>query len=227
MIKKIKRFYRFLFRNPPKFHTTIDIKSEKHGSDYGGWTIVKNSLDINSTVLSFGIGNDITFDESIISKYKCKVHGFDPTPRVLEWIKEQNISEYFIFHPIGIASNDDMVTFYEPTNPDYISHSAIDLGNTKPLKVPCNTLKTIIQDLQISNIDVLKMDIEGFEYEVIPDIIKSNIRPMQLLVEFHHMFPAYGNTPTENTIKLLEANDYRLFHVSDTFTEFSFLNIRV
>ena len=37
------------------------------------------------------------------------------------------------------------------------------------------------------------MDIEGAEYDVIDDILNSNIRIHQILVELHHRFPGNIN----------------------------------
>ena len=41
----------------------------------------------------------------------------------------------------------------------------------------------------MSRIDILKMDIEGAEYDVIDDIINSPVPIAQVLIEFHHRFP--------------------------------------
>ena len=54
-------------------------------------------------------------------------------------------------------------------------------------------------------------------------MIKENIKPKQLLVEFHHFFPEVGNDKTEKMIQTLEQNGYSLFNVADSFCEYSFL----
>ena len=46
------------------------------------------------------------------------------------------------------------------------------------------TLSTIARELGISRIDLLKMDIEGYEWVVLPAIMKD-FKPRQILVEFH------------------------------------------
>ena len=74
-------------------------------------------------------------------------------------------------------------------------------------------------------IDLLKIDIEGFEYPVLDNILEDKINIHQLLVEFHHFFPEVGNSKTEEMIQKLEHQGYRLFSVSDSFCEYSFINI--
>ncbi len=221
-IEKIKRVYRYFFKNNPKYKITINVKTERHGSVYGGWDIIKQSLTKNSIVYSVGIGEDISFDLSVIEKYGCVVHGFDPTPRVASWLSEQNLPNLFKFYPIGLSDFDGILTFYSPENEKHISHKIFPEQHSKPVEVPCNKIKSIMASLHHSHIDLLKIDIEGFEYAVLEDLLKEDIRPLQLLVEFHHFFPEIGNAKTEDAIRLLEQNGYRLFHVSDSFCEYSF-----
>ena len=55
----------------------------------------------------------------------------------------------------------------------------------KPMVVQMKRLLTIMQELKHPHIDLLKIDIEGCEYVVIDDIVKSGIRPSQFMVEWH------------------------------------------
>lgn len=223
MLENLKRVFRYLFRNPPKAKVTLKVPTERHGSVYGGWNIIKNSLNHQSIVYSFGIGEDISFDVSIIERYNCMVYGYDPTPRVKKWIEEyKNLPKEFIFHSLGLANKDGELTFYLPVNDSNVSHTTSATGSQKTIKVICSKLETIMRENCHAKIDLLKMDIEGFEIDVIKDIVSSNIKIDQLLVEFHHFFPDYGNSITEELIKLLEKNNFRLFNVSNSFCEYSF-----
>jgi hypothetical protein len=84
-------------------------------------------------------------------------------------------------------------------------------------------LSTIARELGHEHIDVLKMDIEGAEYDVLVDLEKSSIRPVQILIEFHHRFPGIGVERSRNAVSLLRAMNYRLFWVSDSLEEFGFV----
>jgi hypothetical protein len=72
-------------------------------------------------------------------------------------------------------------------------------------------------------IDVLKMDIEGSEYDVIASILNSNIKVGQLLVEFHHRFFNDGFQRNKSAIKLLQSKGYVLFAISESGEELSFI----
>jgi len=56
--------------------------TEYFGTAYGGWPVITSQLDSTSTVLSFGLGEDISFDLGVIDRFGSAVHGFDPTPKL-------------------------------------------------------------------------------------------------------------------------------------------------
>lgn len=138
-------------------------------------------------------------------------------------MKNQNLPKDFIFVPTALSITDGYLTFYSPENESNVSYTAIPNGKSKAETVKCECLKTISQNLKHNTIDLLKMDIEGFEYDVLKNIIEENIRPKQLLIEFHHFFPEIGNIKTEEMIFFLEKNGYRLYNVADSFCEYAFV----
>jgi hypothetical protein len=71
--------------------------------------------------------------------------------------------------------------------------------------------------------DVVKMDIEGAEYAVLPDLLGSGFRPDQILVEFHHRWREVGARRTREALDLLARHGYRIADVSDTGMEYALL----
>jgi FkbM family methyltransferase len=210
-----------------ELHVKLDVECEKErlGSGYGGWELVTKDLDSSSIVYSFGIGEDATFDLALIEKYGLIVHAFDPTPKSIEWVKTQGFPPNFVLHEYGIAAFDGEISFNPPENPDHVSHTILDRPSTKSraISVSVKRIQTIVQQLNHTQIDVLKMDIEGAEYDVIEDIFRSQIRPKQILVEYHHRFPGVGIKKTKESIERLRSMGYRLFSISATNEEFSFI----
>jgi FkbM family methyltransferase len=199
--------------------------TERFGSDYGGWDIITANLNAHSTIYSVGIGEDASFDTELIEKFGLTVHGFDPTPRSIEWVKRQGFSDRFVMHEYGIAAFDGNVSFNPPENPDHVSYTLLDrpLTKAKAISVPVKRLSTIMKELGHDHIDLLKMDVEGAEYDVIDDISESIIRPQQFVVEFHHRFPGVGVKRTEDAIDRLRSMGYGLFSISATNEEFCFI----
>lgn len=75
-----------------------------------------------------------------------------------------------------------------------------------------------------TRIDILKMDIEGAEYDVIDNLIDSALRPKMLLIEFHHRFKGIGKQKTYSSIEKLRQNDYLIASISVTGREFCLIN---
>ncbi len=206
---------------------TRDVQCQcmRFGSEYAGWDVATESLDNNSIVYSFGVGEDVSFDLALIDRFGMTVHAFDPTPRSIQWVKRQDMPAAFILHEYGVASYDGLATFSPPENPDHVSHTMLERASTREaaITVDVKRLATIMAELGHARIDVLKMDIEGAEYEVIRDLLDGPIRPDQVLVEFHHRFPEVDVDETSTAIELLRQAGYALFSVSPSNEEFCFV----
>jgi FkbM family methyltransferase len=194
------------------------------GSDYGGWEVAGDFLDNSSIVYSFGIGEDISFDLGLMDLYGVKVHAFDPTPRSIAWVGSQKLKPNFIFHSFGVADFDGSASFLPPNNLSFVSFrmaTKIDKRDNEYI-FPVKKLSSVINELGHDRIDLLKMDVEGAEYEIIEDMRKSGIRPRQVLVEFHHRWPEIGVKRTRETMQTLSDIGYKLFYTSAR-DEFGFL----
>jgi FkbM family methyltransferase len=172
-----------------------------------------------------GIGEDISFDLSVIESYGTEVFAFDPTPRSIQWVKAQSLPTQFHLLEYGIANYDGTGKFYVPNNPIYISHTLLSNMETGAnyKQLPVRRIQTLMEMLGHEKIDILKMDIEGAEYMVINDLLESNIRPQQLLVEFHHRLLPVGIWRTYRILQKLKAFHYHIFSISSRGDEYSFI----
>lgn len=151
---------------------------------------------------------------------------FDPTPKSINWVKKQNLNKAFHFYDYGIASETSLVDFYLPTNPDHVSGSILKhkyVDNRMKVSVSMKSLADICKELHHIHIDILKMDIEGAEYETIASILDSGIQIDQILIEFHSRFFEDGVNKTNNAIDYFRNKGYKIFAVSDSFEEVSFI----
>jgi FkbM family methyltransferase len=158
------------------------------GSHYGGWVVLPDLIDESSVVYGVGVGDDVSWDLAMIRTFGCTVHGFDPTPRCRDWITDQDLPAEFVFHPLGLADRDTVATFVmrnaDPTWSSYnLSSHTDDAVEVEELEV--RRLTTLMSMLGHERIDLLKIDIEGAEYEVISDLVASGVPVGQLCVEFH------------------------------------------
>jgi len=175
-------------------------------------------------MLSFGVGEDISFDLEAI-KLGITVHAFDPTPRCHAWIAKQTLPPAFNFHPYGIAAEDGHAEFYPPADPKHVSYSAqAGVGQSgSAVSIPVFRLGTIVDRLNMSAVDTLKLDIEGFEYDVVEDLIQNGPLPTELLIEFHHSMYGYESEATQSAVSKLGSVGYKLYYVSASGHEYAFV----
>jgi FkbM family methyltransferase len=198
---------------------------EKFGSDYGGYFLDASAIHPGAIVYSLGIGEDISFDLSLIERFGVNVEAFDPTPKVCKWLALQSLAPEFHFHPVGIARHDGEEAFYLPPREDWVSHSVIPARQyaKHSIRLPVLRLSTAMKRLGHTHIDILKMDIEGAEYAVIEDILSSEIPITQLLVEFHHRLSSVGTEKTSQSLALLSQYGMKICHVCPRKEIFTFV----
>jgi FkbM family methyltransferase len=188
------------------------------------WCVCPDALGSESVVYSFGVGEDVSFELSLIERLKLRVNAFDPTPRSLAWARGQTLPSAFVLHQFGLAAWDGTALFSPPLNPNHVSYSMLQAGqDALAIRAPVHRIKTISTMLGHTCIDLLKMDIEGAEYAALPDCLASGLRINQLLVEFHHRWDFIGIAETKRAISLLRYAGYRIANVSPSGCEYTFL----
>jgi FkbM family methyltransferase len=225
MIESLKAVARRIVR-PHLHRPDINRDYEVLGTAYGGWPLLEDTPR-GSLIYSFGVGEDISFDCAAIERFDCIVHAFDPTPRCLRWIRQQRLPDGFLFHSVGIAAADGELEFHEPANEGHVSYSKMPdpAASGRSIKAPVKRLSSLLDELGTALPEVVKMDIEGFEYEVLEDILESGIRPRQMLLEFHHRMYGIDVERTRQAVANLRASNYRLYYVSPSGHEYGFVHL--
>ena len=122
------------------------------------------------------------------------------------------------------------IKFYSPPNKNHVSHSINNFQNnyqknTDFIIVNTITLKEIIEKFNITNIEMIKLDIEGAEVEVIKNMMDSKIFPNQILVEIDEL-NKIDKISVERFNKinnLLIENNYELIKTENQFPNFLYL----
>lgn len=170
---------------------------KRFGSSFGGWTVETNLISNGDIILSAGLGDDISFEEEIFKfNSTLKFVGLDPNKGAGNFFKtkEPLFKSGYIFLNKALSAKTDY------------NFSTCD-------NVPCKSL--CFQELLDSyDFSVVKLDIEGSEYECIESIANwHNVK--QIAVEFHHWVSAYNKTieMTYSAIDKLKKDGFRLvFH---------------
>ncbi len=223
--KIIKKLYHYLKNR----HIRIDIKlpMEWYGSNYGGFYVHDSIISKYKTVLSFGIGEDISFDKQIIKNKKCLVYGFDPTPKSIKFIKNHCKISNFKFFDFGLGKSSGTVKFNLPKNNKHVSGSVLkseNLNTNNSIEVQMKSFTDILKTISIKNIVLVKMDIEGSEYDIYDSIIRLENKVPLICMEIHERFFDDGKSKTKKLLKNFRNEGYLLYGVSKNFQELSFIH---
>jgi FkbM family methyltransferase len=199
------------------------VKTVRLGDPGGRWSVVPSALGAG-TVYAFGVGTDISFERHLIAGYGVTVHAFDPTPIALDWAASQRLPERFLLHPYGVADFDGTARFAAPRKRKFASFSLVRREGVGPaVEAPVHRLTTLVAMLDLPPPDLIKLDIEGAEYAVLPDLLASDLRPAQILIEFHHRWREVGAGRTRQALRLLAGSGYRIADVAENGMEYVFL----
>jgi len=174
-------------------------------------------------MIAAGMGGDNSFERKMGSDHNTLVYGCDPSiglkPRVTD------PSPGFQFHPVGLGEKDGILQFVQKAKSSGTQLAARyepEVGD-KLIDVPMKSVSTILKDLKWGNkLDILKIDIEGTEYDVLNDLLESNLVIGQILVEYHGRFLPDGVEVTESMISKLSSKGFHKFHKSGE--DYGFVN---
>ena len=239
LYRKVER--RLAQRDLNRCQDVASIPHEKIGTGYGGWFVPVGLLPHLSLCYGVGAGEDISFEIELIERCGCEVYCFDPTPRAQRHVEllrtntDRSIStlinnkagvyykigprclDRLHFHPFGVWSQDKIMRFYSPENPTHVSHSIVNLQRTQRyFEADCRTIKTLMQTFGHADLSLLKLDVEGAEYEILSSMLDSNIRPAIICVEFDEGYQPIDDgylTRILNLVRRMKTQGYLLTRV--------------
>jgi FkbM family methyltransferase len=132
---------------------------------------------------------------------------FDPSPTGIATVDASD-TRNLQFFPLGLAAHTGTLQFSVPKRATEGSYSIVQDG-LDVVSFDCVDLPTIMSRNGDSSIDLLKMDIEGFEYDIIHQFLDERIPIRQLCVEFHDWLRP---GQTRKTILRLYRAGYRIIH---------------
>ena len=158
------------------------------GSPYGGWLIPGTLIEPSWLCYCVGVGGDISFDLALIERYAATVRAFDPVADYVHAAAVQAREESrFSVHQAAIATSDGPLRVQITHDPASQSVSAARLYESAAfVELPGRTLRSLMNELGDDHIDLLKLDIEGAEYELLPTIDLRELGVKVFATQLHH-----------------------------------------
>jgi len=155
------------------------------GTEYGSTALDLDLVPDGSTIVSAGVGEDISFDMELIRLKNCNVIGIDPTEKSKVFVEKNSHPKFHFLNKALFAESGVKIKMFRNANPSHVSdsvtatHKAVSGNNCYYVET------TSIPELLVAypDISLIKLDIEGAEYETLASLKTLDVP--QLCVGFH------------------------------------------
>jgi FkbM family methyltransferase len=179
--------------------------------------IFMDKLDSKSTVVDVGCGFEADFSVAMINHYQLKAFGIDPTKKHQEKLRqiEEQHKGHFTHLRYAISQVEGKITFRESAEHESGSmltdHVNVLNDTIIEYEVDSITLNQIPLKAGVHPIDILKLDIEGVEYELFNHITTEDLAAFQqLFVEFHHRsIRRFSRKDTRRIVKKIQTLGFK------------------
>ena len=170
-------------------YVEFNIKEyERWLNDYGDTTLrLDYNLGPDSVVVDAG-GYTGQWAEDINRRYNSTVHIFEPISTLCEGIASRfNNNRKVIVHKYALGRQNCELNI--SVNSD--SSSTFDFNAEKTETIRCIDVKRFFESAKIDKVDLLKINIEGGEYDLLERLIELDILNMisNLQIQFHRFIP--------------------------------------
>jgi len=190
----------------------LNNKSYNSNSSYNFTKIIENLLN-DKKIVALDVGAqggfnsdnffpskyNIFFEDILIEPIKEEAEKLGNKKSIINkglWSKKDTKKLYILGGRLGSSS------MYEPDKQKFDLHNIkeqnyknYDVTNT--IKIECDSLNNLLTELDIKNLDYLKIDTQGAELEILSGI--GNYRPLLIKVEAH-IFSMYKDVPSWNSL---------------------------
>ena len=170
--------------------------------DKGDETLRLNYPQLNEKSIVFDLGGyKGDFAEAINGKYGCTVHVFEPHPEFYEaCIQRFASNDKVILHNYGLSDKDGRFILSDSSD----GSSFINPKHQDKIGIECEVKEIfdIITRLEISNVNLMKINIEGGEYPVLLHLISEN--KLSVVDNYQIQFHDFIDNANELRNKIIE-----------------------
>lgn len=219
LLFRIKLFYKWFYA----FYIEKDraiIERTKWYRDKGD-EYLRLEYNLNQDSIVFDIGGYVgDFAEKISKKFGCKIYLFEPSQsfykKCLERFKD-NKNILCFNYGVGDLNGDFILS-----NDNEASSTKRKISDKEGEKIKIKKISDIIEELKVNNIDLMKINIEGGEYDLLPFLINENLilKINNIQVQFHNFVPNAVKKREEitNLLKNTHKNDWSYYFVWENWS---------
>ena len=200
----------------------------------GGYILDKRIVHITKKIITCGLNDDWEFEKHFSKiNSSCEVLAYDHTVNKKFWIErfKKDILHFFLFKKIRLRKIISIFKYYDYINffKNKNKHHELKISNEN-IKNKEITINEILKDHD--NL-ILKIDIEGDEYNILNQILKNSKKINALLIEFHdiqknmHLIKKFIEQSNKLKLVHIHANNYPCIDkdIDPSVIELTFTNI--
>lgn len=176
-----------------------------------------------SVVIDAGCSYEADFSVYMMNRHGVRAFGVDPTRKHREALRilESKYPGRFVHLPCAIAAADGTLTFHESRTNESGSlmkdHVNVIQDETTSYDVEGLGLDSLLARVGVAAVDILKLDLEGSEYELFAGVTGEQLQPFkQIFVEFHHHAVShFSEADTRRIVKRICGFGFREFSLDD------------
>ena len=183
-------------------------------------------LRSSSLVVDLGLHKG-QFSRFVTSQYGCFVIGLEANPYLFDRLEAFPRCQFINF---AINNRDSPVMFNVSNNPEassVLEEMAQSFGPSAKVTVPGITLDSLFKRYSITQVDLLKVDIEGSEFDMLMAVSKETLAKVaQITVEFH-LKAGSADFSLKRLLLIcqrLKSHGFRVFFMDRIYTDVLFLN---
>jgi FkbM family methyltransferase len=159
------------------------------GSAPGGWTVPTGLIEPEWLCYCVGANADITFDLELIRRFGVTVRAVEPVESYVELTRERAAEEpRFTIRQAALAARDGPVRMQ--VTHEQVSHAVSSAGlyeSEQYVLLPGRTLDSLMAEAGDTQVQLLKLDVEGAEYEIVPTLDLRSLGVEVFSVQLHHV----------------------------------------
>jgi FkbM family methyltransferase len=187
---RLHKFANSVYTEDPVLDANLAIKEKAHEkwiADSGDRVLrLDYALNEDSVVFDVG-GYEGQWASDIHSMYHCYVHVFEPVPQFadyIEWRFRKN--DKVLLHRVALGGEDREAKIRVDENASSVIGSDDD-----SVVIDVRKLSSILEATNVERIALLKINIEGLEYDLLDNILDEGLQERidNIQVQFHEFVP--------------------------------------
>ncbi len=185
--------------------------------------VYRPDLTSESVVIDAGCSYEADFSVYLMRRHGVRAFGVDPTRKHRPSLRalERQYAGRFVHVPCAIAAADGTLTFTESQTNESGSlladHVNVVRDETTSYDVEALTVGSLLKRIGVDAVDILKLDLEGAEYELLERVTSEQLKPFnQVFVEFHHhAVSRFQEADTHRLVERISGFGFSTFSLDD------------